>query len=338
MAKQRHVAATEVTVAPLAEATGFEKFVQSYWKHGIVLFVLVAAGVVGRHTWAERQRDAEASQWATFNDAVRPGGGIAEVRGGVEELRALASDATKETAPWALLALASKLETENDFAGALEAVARLEREHPQHSVVTAPVTIGTRTTTLVADLKERLTGLAAISTELPRLFTNPEPPADAPRVRLSTSKGDIVVALYPNVAPKHVENFLGVAESGKYDGTKFHRVMDGFMIQGGDRNSIDGAPETWGTGDAGYTIPQEFGDLVHFPGFLAMAKKPNEIESSGDQFYITLGSAHHLNGVHTVFGKVVEGMDVVRAIGSAPNQPNSDRPADPVVLTKVSKL
>jgi peptidyl-prolyl cis-trans isomerase B (cyclophilin B) len=338
MANKRHAAATEVTVAPLAEATGFEKFVQSYWKLGVVLFALLAVGAIAKQMLDEKSRGEAAREWTSFNAAVRSATGSAAIEGTPEELRALAADKTKASAPWALLALVSKLESESDYAGALEALGRLEVEHPTHPLVVDRVQLAGRETTHVAVMKERLAELAALAKDLPGLFANPEPPADAPRVRLSTSKGDIVVALYPNLAPKHSENFASLAERGQYDGTKFHRVLDGFMVQGGDRTSIDGPKEAWGTGEAGYTIPQEFSDLVHFPGYVAAAKKSSDVESGGHQFYITLGAPHHLDGVHTVFGKVVEGMDVVRAIGSAPNEPNSDRPLEAVVLTKATKL
>jgi cyclophilin family peptidyl-prolyl cis-trans isomerase len=181
--------------------------------------------------------------------------------------------------------------------------------------------------------------MGSLRQDLPGLFDNPAPAADAPRVRLSTSAGDIVVALYADRAPQHVENFLKRSRDGQYDGTKFHRTIPGFMIQGGDTNSIEGAPETWGTGDAGYTIPQEFSDLVHHRGYLAAAKRGDQVESGGAQFYITVGTPHHLDGVHTVFGKVVEGLDVVDDIATAPiAQGTQDRPAEPVTLTAATVL
>jgi peptidyl-prolyl cis-trans isomerase B (cyclophilin B) len=338
MAKQRHAAATEVTVAPLAEASGFEKFVNAYWKHGIVLFVLIAAGVLGAQYMQHQEKSKTTEEWRAFGSAVLGGFGVATPIVDAAELELLAKDATLDSAPWALMAAAAKHESDMEYSEALATLDRVAREHPEHLVMKRQVTIGERSGTYVGMMRERIQSLSGLAQEAPNLFGNADPAPDAPRVRLETTAGSIVVALYSDRAPKHVENFLELCREGQYDGTKFHRVMDGFMIQGGDRTSIDGPKEQWGTGDAGYTLAQEFSDLAHFPGFLAAAKKPNEVESGGHQFYITLGAPHHLDNVHTVFGKVVEGMDVVRAIGSAPNEPGGDRPLNPVTVTKTELL
>jgi len=139
------------------------------------------------------------------------------------------------------------------------------------------------------------------------------------------------VGLYAKKTPLHTENFLRLCREGYYDGTRFHRVIADFMIQGGDPNSRNAdAPETWGQGGPETTIPAEITDLKHFKYVLAAAKKGTDVDSSGSQFYITTGEAHHLDGVHTVFGLVLEGKDVVDAIGSAPV--TGDRPDEPVVL------
>jgi peptidyl-prolyl cis-trans isomerase B (cyclophilin B) len=135
-------------------------------------------------------------------------------------------------------------------------------------------------------------------------------------VVLKTGKGDIVARLFPAKAPKTVENFLKLAKSGFYDGTKFHRTIPGFMIQGGDPNSKKGDPSTWGQGDPGYTIPDEQNDLNHRRGVFSMANAgPN---TGGSQFFITVDAAMHLNGKHTIFGEVLKGMDVVDAIVKTP--------------------
>lgn len=338
MAKQKHAAATEVTVAPLAEATGFEKFVNAYWKHGLALFVVIAAVVLGRQYMEDQESVAATEEWSEFGRSVvsgafarRPGTALPIVS--AEKLEELAANSSPDTAVWALMAAAASLEGDLEFTAARDTLARLEREYPEHPAVTQTVVIGDREGTLASLMMERVEGLIALKEGAPQLFGNPEPPADAPRVTLETTRGSIEVALYPNLAPQHVENFLELCRTGQYDGTKFHRVMSGFMIQGGDRTSIDGPKEQWGTGDAGYTIPQEFSELSHFEGYLAAAKRPDQEESGGHQFYITLGPSHHLDQVHTVFGKVVGGMDVVRAIGSSEIEPGTDRPVDPATVT-----
>ena len=129
---------------------------------------------------------------------------------------------------------------------------------------------------------------------------------------LRTEKGDIVIALTTDKTPITVDNFVKLARDGYYNNTTFHRVLPGFMAQGGD-------PTGTGSGSPGYTIQDEFTDLTHERGVISMANtgQPN---SGGAQFFITFVSTPHLNGRHTVFGAVTEGMDVVDSL--TPRDPN----------------
>lgn len=140
---------------------------------------------------------------------------------------------------------------------------------------------------------------------------------DLPRVELLTSRGRIVLELFENEAPNTVANFISLVRSGHYDGTKFHRVIPGFMSQGGDPYSKTGedAPKgPVGTGGPGYTILDEFpeGYRRHYPGVLSMANSgPN---TGGSQFFITHRPTPHLDGRHTVFGRVLEGLHIARSL------------------------
>lgn len=149
-------------------------------------------------------------------------------------------------------------------------------------------------------------------------------------VRIETRFGAIDLRLYDEHAPNTVRNFLGLVRKGLYDKTTFHRVIKGFMIQGGD-------PKGTGLGDRGYTIPPEFSRvLLHKPGALAMARSTHPA-SAGCQFYICLGSPNWLNGQYTIFGQVVRGQDVVTKIGQVPVAgPQGATPLKKVVMTKVS--
>ena len=118
--------------------------------------------------------------------------------------------------------------------------------------------------------------------------------------------GEIVIQFFPQDAPKTVKNFVKLARSGFYDGLTFHRVVEGFVVQGGD-------PKGDGTGDAGYNIDAEFSDRPHLTGTVAMARSADP-NSASCQFYICLGPQPHLDGKYTVFGQVVQGMDAVRGI------------------------
>lgn len=143
-----------------------------------------------------------------------------------------------------------------------------------------------------------------------------------------TNLGNFSVELFEDETPITTENFIDLAEKGFYDGVIFHRVIDGFMIQGGD-------PEGTGMGGPGYTIEDEFRDDLRFDGegILAMANTGMP-HTGGSQFFITLDKTPWLNGHHTIFGKVKEGMDVVRRIGHSETD-MADRPLEDVVIKAI---
>lgn len=140
------------------------------------------------------------------------------------------------------------------------------------------------------------------------------PEASAKRYAvIETSKGRIVFELYPEVAPKTVANFEKLAGDSFYNGTKFHRVVPGFVIQGGDPNSKNSDPSDDGMGGPGYTIAAEFNKVKHTTGTVAMARS-QAVDSAGSQFYICLAPQPNLDGQYTVFGQVTEGQEVVDKI------------------------
>ena len=157
-------------------------------------------------------------------------------------------------------------------------------------------------------------------------------------VTIHTSMGDMVILLYDST-PLHKANFLALAENGYYDSTYFHRVIRGFMIQGGDPDSRPtGNAANIGNGGPGYTIEAEFRpDLTHAKGALASARQPDQInpdkESSGSQFYIVHNpaSCRHLNMNYTVFGQVISGMEVIDAIATAPVR--GSRPTENIYIS-----
>jgi len=125
-------------------------------------------------------------------------------------------------------------------------------------------------------------------------------------IKIETKHGDILIELYADTAPNTVANFKALAGKGFYDGLSFHRVIAGFMAQGGD-------PEGTGTGGPGYKVKAEFNDRKHVRGTVAMARSASP-DSAGSQFYICFGPQPHLDGQYTIFGQVVEGMDIVDQI------------------------
>ncbi len=163
----------------------------------------------------------------------------------------------------------------------------------------------------------------------------PDAKADAKLVAvLKTNLGEMVLEFWPDVAPKHVENFITLANKGFYDGTAFHRVIKGFMIQGGDPLTKDESQSArWGTGDPGYKIKAEFNKRPHVRGVLSMARSQNP-DSAGSQFFICHGSPSFLDGQYTAFGKLIEGDDVLEKIATTPTAPG-DRPLTRVTLESV---
>ena len=130
---------------------------------------------------------------------------------------------------------------------------------------------------------------------------------------IETRVGKIVIELFPDKAPKHVENFKKLARDGFYDGITFHRVIPGFIIQGGDPNSKDEDRSNDGYGGPGYSLPQELNDISHVKGVLSMARSNAD---SGSQFFIMVGDAPHLDPDFSAFGKVIEGIDVADQIAN----------------------
>ena len=142
---------------------------------------------------------------------------------------------------------------------------------------------------------------------------------------LTTSAGEMTLEFWPDVAPKHVENFKKLAKSGFYDGTAFHRVIKGFMIQGGDPNTKDDSKQhLWGTGGPGHQVKAEFNDKPHVRGVLSMARS-NHPDSAGSQFFICHGDPRFLDRQYTAFGKLIKGDDVLEKIATTPTVPG-DRP------------
>jgi cyclophilin family peptidyl-prolyl cis-trans isomerase len=141
--------------------------------------------------------------------------------------------------------------------------------------------------------------------------------------RMETTEGPIVLELYPKQAPHHVNSFVFLSKEGFYNGVIFHRVIPGFMIQGGD-------PTGPGGGGPGYKLKAEFNNTHHGRGVLSAARTPDP-DSAGSQFFIMHGDSPHLDNQYTAFGKVIEGMDVVDKIATAPTGAN-DRPVKPASI------
>lgn len=328
----QHKAPTAVTVAPRSEKTPFQAWVAKYWLMGLIVLIAAGAFVLYSQYRKKQAREARVGTWSRLATILEPNP-FTQMPGGQPELLARLADElpADPTGGWARLVEARSRSASGDTAGGRAAVEKLRQQNPQHPALSLPTEDGQ--STLVDAFVSAQEQLAAWEASQPGLHSNPPPPADAPVVTLTTSKGVIEVQLYHDRAPAHSANFLKLVGEHFYDGTRFHRIDPRMMIQGGDPNSKTDATSTWGQGGPGYTIPLERSDLYHFEGVLSAAKKQGDSESSGSQFFVTVKASHHLDGEYTIFGRVVSGMDVVQQIASGQIAEGSvDRPSDPVVL------
>jgi cyclophilin family peptidyl-prolyl cis-trans isomerase len=334
MAKQ-HKAPTQVSIAPLSEKSGLQETVERYWKPAALAFVAIAFLIIFSQFQSQKERTAADDSWNTLaavidiDQVVRPGG--------LPEPSVLGplADALRETetGPWAMVLEARSLIDAGEYERARAVLDEMEKAYPDHALVSAEYRSpeAGETAGLLARMRENARARAESEASHPRLESPPEVPDGSPQVRIETDRGPIVVGLYADRAPQHVENFLKLCREGYYDGTRFHRVVEDLLIQGGDPNTRDAEDvASWGQGGPGYTIPPEITDAWHFRGMLAAAKEPGEIESSGSQFYITAQDARQFDKQHTVFGRVLEGMDLVEEIAAETSE--TERPANPAVV------
>jgi len=153
-------------------------------------------------------------------------------------------------------------------------------------------------------------------------------------VTIETNYGKIVFKLLPDLAPETVRNFEKLSKSGFYNGTLFHRVIPGFMIQGGDPNTKNSEKSSWGTGGPGYAVKAEFNSRSHLRGIVSMARSTDP-DSAGSQFFIVTADSTFLNGQYTAFGEVTEGMDVADKIVNL-QRDNNDCPLEEAKMLQVS--
>ena len=145
----------------------------------------------------------------------------------------------------------------------------------------------------------------------------PKPVTKKDIIVLETNRGTLKLKFFSDIAPKHCLNFKKLANSGYYDGTSFHRIIPGFMIQGGDINSRDNNPDNDGMGGPGWTVDAEFSDIAHKRGVLSMARS-RDPNSAGSQFFICVADSPHLDGKYTVFGEVIKNIEVIDHIVNTP--------------------
>jgi cyclophilin family peptidyl-prolyl cis-trans isomerase len=332
----KHKAPTQVTVASLSEPTLFHQIVERYWKLAAVLAV---AGTIAILVPVYMRRQAQVAHHVTWNDlraqADLGKGVFGQVQGGAPQALAhfAAQHQDSPVGAWAKgLEVGARVKAK-ELEEAERAAKDLAATWPDHLLSRAAIYPGQdgASVTLSEAVRSGKARLDAWEKEHASLFSNPPLPADAPRVRLATSKGPIVVGLYVDRAPRTAENFLKLCREGFYDGTKFHRVVRGSLIQGGDPGTVSGDPETWGQGGPANALELELDPrLRHFKGALVAWKAPGETRSHGSQFFLTTADQNQMDGQTAVFGLVLEGFPTLEAIESGAVV--DDRPQDPATV------
>ena len=338
----KHKAPTQVTLASTQERTFLHEVVERYWKTAVGCFVIGTIAILIPLYLQGKSKESLHAQWDDLRAQANLGSGIfSQVQGGSPGTLASFADSHRES-PVGAWARALEVGARID-AGELEQAAKASltlqetwADHPLGAEKLYPGPDGTPLQ-LTDAITQGRAALAAWEKERAFLFSNPSLPPDAPRVRLKTKKGDILIGLYVDRAPNHAQNFLKLCREGFYTGTKFHRVVRGSLIQGGDPNSIAGAPETWGQGGPASLLEPEIDPrLRHFKGAVSAWKTPGETKSHGSQFFIATADQHQMDGQNVVFGAVLEGLDVVEAIESGAVV--GDTPQDPTVIEAVEVL
>ena len=177
-------------------------------------------------------------------------------------------------------------------------------------------------------------GLVAQAEDKPKTESKVSTPTSDEVAVITTTEGTMVLEFWPDVAPKHVENFKKLAKEGFYDGTAFHRVIKGFMIQGGDPLTKDDSQQArWGTGGPGWKVPAEFNDRPHVRGVLSAARSQDP-NSAGSQFFICHGDPRFLDRQYTAYGKLIKGDEVLEKIATTQTGAQ-DRPAKKITVSSV---
>ncbi len=337
----KHKAATSVTIAPTVEKSGFASFVERTWKFAAIATLALVAVIIYWEYSHQSQRAEDDRSWERLTALASQDPTSKILVGSAQELSALEAQVKgSQAAPWALYVAAHSALAKRAFVEAKATLSELRTRYPDHPLVAETFRFESQASPVspVDLLQQRTLELEAWVGAHPGLYQNPALPEGSTRVRLNTDRGAVVLGLDQTRAPKHVENFLKLAREGSYTGTKFHAIVKGSMVQGGDPNSIQGAVETWGKGGPDSKLEFEENDLRHFAGALCAVTEPGSRSSSGSMFGIVTTDSHMLDGQNVVFGRVLEGLDVVTQIELGSVVEGTTRPTDPVVIQSAEVL
>ena len=325
----KHKAATEITIIQ-EERSAFAETVDRYKWHGLGLLVILSAFIVWRQRAGEAAVKVERADWAEFYDAQN---GQDDVTEALAEAITRIQDSS--VASWAGMEKTIRQTGDRSFEAAEEALSQARNNGSAIlTKMTFPVGSDGTEETLFQSMERQIATEKAFHAENDFIYSNAPLPDDAPVVEFQTDQGTIAVGLYMDFAPQHVKNMMKLVGEGFYDGVRFHRVVGGQFIQGGDPNSREDDATTWGTGGPGYTVPKEDSVLKHVAGALAAAKPGGAKDSSGSQFYITAQPMHRqFDGGYVVYGQVIEGLEIVESISNGTiREDKAETPVEPVTI------
>ena len=330
----KHKAATEISIAQ-EERSAFAEFVDQYKWIGLGLLAVVSAGILWKSKASEAAITEQRADWKDLYTATSNPDATADT---VAE----AAKKIKEpsVAAIARLTQAAILSSEREYGDAEQALGLALDDAPAiFSKTKFPLGPEGEEVTLLKQMQSSIANEDAWMKEHKALFENPALPEGSPRVELNTTKGKIVIGLYMERAPGHVKNFMKLAEEGYYDGTKFHRIVPGGFIQGGDPNSRDDDPESWGRGGPETKVAKEKSELVHAAGSLAAAKQGGQEDSSGSQFYLTASPQHQFDNGYVVYGTILEGLEIVEEISNGDlREDKAETPVELIEITSATVL
>lgn len=333
MATPTHKSATSVTLAPLAERSPFERFVQRYWVHAAILFAVVAGWILYSHQRSEQRQQARDQSWNKVIERTQLDPATRVPTGDPAVFESLAGELSgTEAGPWMLWLQARSLASKREYDAATATLGKLRTEYPTHLLASAGWGPSGSASTLLETWKVGLESRLAFEKQHANVFGNPTAPEGAPRVRFKTDSGEFVVACFPDRAPEHVKAFLELVESGYYVGTKVDRIDPQMGIDGGNASTREPADET-ATAAGAKVVAQVDSGLFHFAGAWSAAPGLGKNESSVARFTILTADRHDLDGTRVVFGVLESGLDVVRAIANAPQVEGAmGTPQTPVVI------
>ncbi|MEM6671227.1 MAG: peptidylprolyl isomerase [Planctomycetota bacterium] len=323
----KHKAATEISFAQ-EERSAFAVFVDRYKWHGLLLLGLISAVIIWRQSSSNAAVESLRSDWSQLYRAQTADAKASDLAAAAKQIE------RPSIAAWARVNQAAVLVDDREYSDAEQVLAQTMQSGP--AILTSvqfPIGPDGSEQTLVDHLVQRVGKEKAWAEQNPYVIDNPPLADDAPRVELVTDRGSIILGLDVERAPLHAKNFLARVEEDYYDGTRFHRVIPGRIIQGGDPNSREDDPSQWGLGGPEQKVPSEESGLIHTEGVLAAAKTSGATESSGSQFYLTVSRQHQFDGNYVVYGRVLEGLEIIEEI--AEGELREDKPETPVELVTI---